>query len=165
METMTEVETDSFVTIESPSEAELPELPFEEPALTEEETDRIHEAFNYWHMHGFPEKAAVLTECLKQGRRPPANLVLINETDIKPEIPLASYEGLEIPPRAGPDATAEAWRAFAAKVTDMEPEIIAKMGRPDLISMLEVKKIIPTVESKPQSKKTTKTRSKSRSAT
>lgn len=150
-----EMATDSFITTEEEiptqeeeQEAQGPSLddPPLEPVLTEQEIDQIHEAYNYWHMHGFPEKGAVLMECLNQGRRPPANLVMINPTEIKPEIPVASYEGLEIPARFGSAATAEAWREFAMLVTDMEPEIISKMGRTDLIKMLEIKEVIPTVE-------------------
>lgn len=116
----------------------------EDPATLDEEIiNRIHTAYNHWHMHGHPEKAAVLMECLGQNRVPPANLIYFG--DIQPETSI-DPENLAIPPRHGPDSSAENWRKFAKETTDMEPEIIDKMQRKDLISMLEVKKIIPKEE-------------------
>jgi len=112
------------------------------PALLEE----MNVAYNYWHTHGYPEKASVIWECIEQKRRPPANLLPGNETGIHPETPI-DPTSLTIPERAGPQATVEAWRAFTKQTLDMEPEIVDMMDRKDLIRLLEEKGVIDKVQS------------------
>lgn len=115
------------------------------PEVTDEDMDRMNHAYNYWHTHGDPQKAAVLFECIQQRRRPPANLIPTVH-GIKPETAIDPGT-LTVPPRRGPDADVGKWRAFAKKTLDMEPEIIDQMARNDLISLLENKKVIEKPDS------------------
>jgi hypothetical protein len=112
------------------------------PALMEE----MNVAYNYWHTHGYPEKASVIWECIEQKRRPPANLLPGNETGIHPETAV-DPTSLVVPERAGPEATHIAWRAFAKRTLDMEPDIIDQLDRKDLIRLLEDKGVIEKVQS------------------
>lgn len=112
-------------------------------ALTDKERNLMHLAINHWHTTGAPEKAAVIRECLAQDRQAPANLVYFG--DLQPETNI-DPTSIEIPPRDGPGSSTEIWRKFAEKTTDMEPEIIGKMTRKDILYMLETKGVIPKVK-------------------
>lgn len=144
VETVTEVVVDEAnVVAETIEVAETvePTEPAPETGLTDADADLIAKAIPMWHMKGYPEKAAVLEECLRQNRRAPANLVYFGE--MQPETAI-NPTNLKIPPRYGPTATLEAWAEFAKLTTDLEPEIIDKMVRKDIIEVLEIRKIIPT---------------------
>lgn len=99
----------------------------------------IRQAIRKHKLAGKPEVAAKITALVAEGSPVPRHLVY--DSDIKPEKFLP--KNLEIPPRAGPGATHEAWLEFALDTTDMEREVVEKMSRKDIISMLEVKKVIP----------------------
>lgn len=109
--------------------------------VSDELISEMHRAFNYWHTHGYPEKASVLWECIQQKRRPPANLLPSNLTGINPETTI-DPSSLEVPPRTGRNATHLIWREFAKKVIDMEPEIVDTLERGDIIGILEDKGVI-----------------------
>lgn len=144
-ETVTdEIQTDGEVKDEEVKDEpqNLPDL--KDPGtegLTPDDIQRMQNAYNYWHTHGFPEKAAVLYECLAQDRHPPANLYPV-VGDIRPETAIDPAR-LEIPPRAGPSADVGSWRKFAKATLDMEAEIIDSLPRKDIISLLESKSVIP----------------------
>lgn len=131
---------------ESPEES-LPDATPDEPSpnspepVTEEDIWAMEAAANHWEMHGAPEKSAVLRECMAQGRRAPSNLLYFG-TEVKPETTI-DPTSIELPPRTGPSASADKWREFAKKTTDMEHEILNAMQRKDLISLLETKGVIP----------------------
>jgi hypothetical protein len=112
-------------------------------SLTDKERNLMHMAINHWHQTGAPEKASVLRECLAQDRKAPANLVYFG--DLQPETAIDPFT-VEIPPRDGPGSSTDIWRKFATKTTDMEPEIIGKMTRKDILYMLETKGVIPKVK-------------------
>ena len=65
-------------------------------------------------------------------------------TTVKPEVPTTDLP--PIPDYTGTKATNKAWRSFAKKVTDMEPDVIDSMGRSDIITILSDKGIIPGPE-------------------
>lgn len=56
---------------------------------------------------------------------------------VKPEVPV-----VDLPPPPTKNATNAKWRAFAKKVSDMEPEVIDSMGRTDIRKILVDKGII-----------------------
>ena len=62
--------------------------------------------------------------------------------DIRPEVGVNLDEIGDMPPRTGPEATTEAWRHFAAAVTDIEEEVLDNLGRGDIIDLLIDKGII-----------------------
>lgn len=127
-------------------ESPEPEDEPEPEEITDELLEEMNQAYNYWHTHGYPERASVIWECLQQRRRPPANLLPGSKSGIHPETAI-DPDQVTIPPRSGPKATREVWRAFAKKVIDMEPELIDALERKDLISILEDKGVIEKVES------------------
>jgi len=116
----------------------------------------MHVAMNHWHSHGQPEKAKVLNECLAQNRTPPSNLVYFG--DVRPETGVDPSK-VKIPARYGAEASQKNWAAFAKQTTDMEPEILEKMTRRDIVSMLEVKGVIPVEERKDTGKPKAKPKS------
>lgn len=126
--------------VEAEGLAKLSDLA-KEPTLTPEDRDRMQKAFNYWHTHGYPEKASVLWECLEQDRRPPSNLIP-SDNDIKPETAI-DPKYLEIPAYAGPKATKDIWQDFAKKTLDMDHMVIETLERKDLIELLQSKGVIP----------------------
>ena len=138
--------TEAQTTLEGADASVTPDT---KPRPLDEETTRlISVAINYWHMHGYPEKANVLKECLDQNRTPPANLIYFG--DIRPEAPIdpGRLEKLATPPRYGPNGGKDKWVAFAKETTDIEPELLTKMGQRDIVAMLEAKGVIPHEEPK-----------------
>lgn len=70
---------------------------------------------------------------------------LMGESDIKPDFAVNPEIELEIPPRTGKGSGKEAWQVFAAQVTDVDLEVLERMGgRNDIIKMLEAKGTIPS---------------------
>lgn len=128
---------------ETPEIVEQATAPSHPEPPTEKEINLMHAAINHWHQTGAPEKAAVIRECLEQNRKAPANLIYLG--DFQPETAI-DPTSIQIPPRDGPGSSTDTWREFAEKTTDMEPEIIAKMTRKDILYMLETKGIIPKVK-------------------
>lgn len=110
-------------------------------ALTDDELAAMQNAYHHWTMKGYPERAKVLWECIQQGRRAPANLLMLEPGGVRPETSV-DPSTIEAPPRVGPDASAAAWKTFIKKTVDIEPEIVDRMSRKDLIAMAESKGII-----------------------
>lgn len=107
------------------------------PALLEE----MNNAYNYWHSHGYPEKASVIWECIQQKRRPPANLIPGHVSGIRPETNV-DPETLTMPTKTGKTGSTKAWQDFAKLVLDMEDEVIDALGRQDLINIMRDKGVI-----------------------
>lgn len=106
-------------------------------------SDEIRLAIRRHNSSGHPEVSAILRQHLNDKTSPPQHLVIdANKVRAEKVIP----KDLEVPPRFGPGASQEKWAKFANAVTDIEEEVVAKMGRDDIIHMLEVKKIITREE-------------------
>lgn len=112
-----------------------------EEEFTEEIRVQIQNAYYYWHTHGYPEKAAVLFECMEQKRLAPANLLML-DSPIQPQTSVDPTK-LDMPERAGPNATHKAWREFAKKTLEMDHEIIDTLSRDEIVKILESNKVIP----------------------
>lgn len=67
--------------------------------------------------------------------------VLYKTSEIKPEKPVEEVV-YDSPPFSGKGSGRGAWRAFAKKVSDMDPEIINSMEKSDIITVLIDKGII-----------------------
>lgn len=107
--------------------------------LTQNEIDEYRGAMREWGQKGYPEKAAVLQQCIDEGMVAPPNLLFTG--DIKPEKPVRG--NVEVPPRMGRGATHAAWQEFILATAEIEPEVVARLSRDDCITMAEAKGIIP----------------------
>ena len=94
-----------------------------------------------WGQKGHPEKSNRLRAHLREQTRPPAEL--LSTGPVKPEKPIDNPDDIEIPPRNGKGATKDVWAEFAMNVADVEEEVVDRMGRGDIIAMLEAKGVIP----------------------
>ena len=61
---------------------------------------------------------------------------------VKPEKPASKEATLDHPPLSGKGSGNVPWRAFAKEVSDMDPEIIDSMGKPDIVTVLRDKGVI-----------------------
>jgi hypothetical protein len=111
----------------------------QEPEIT---PDQIRIAMRRHSKNGRPEVVAQLKQHLANETLPPRHLVVEGAYKANRFI----EEDLEVPDRAGPKSKKALWIDFAMKTTDMEREVLDKMGRDDIISMLEVKGIIDKEE-------------------
>lgn len=107
--------------------------------LTRNEIDEYRIAMRQWGVKGYPEKAAILQQCIDEGMVAPPNLLFTG--DIKPEKPVRGP--VEVPPRMGRGATHSAWQEFILATAEIEPEVVARLSRDDCITMAEAKGIIP----------------------
>lgn len=94
----------------------------------------------YEHVRrGRPEKANRIRSLRDEGKPIPGEL--LDLSGVKSEKPIE--EKLEIPAR---NAKTDEWQEFAAKVSDFDSEVLEKMGRDEIIEVLEQREIIPTTE-------------------
>ncbi len=68
---------------------------------------------------------------------------LMSDTGIKTDVPLMGGVDIEIPARHGKGSGKPKWVEFAAKVTDIDSEVISRMTRDDIIGTLEARGNIP----------------------
>lgn len=113
---------------------------------TQEQLDSIYIAKRRIHHAGRPEIAARI-DYLMSLEAPYEKVWEVAQADVeamvKPEKPT---DVIPPPPYTGREATTEAWRSFAHKVSDMDPEIVDSMGRNDLIRVLSDRGIIEAPE-------------------
>lgn len=100
----------------------------------------VDAAIQHWRTIGHPEHAAQIERAIEAGEAP-ANW-LLNQGPISPETNV-DVTDMEIPPRHGRGSGKSAWAEFATAVSDMNPEIIERMERDDIIAALESKGVIP----------------------
>jgi hypothetical protein len=97
-----------------------------------------------FHRTGAPERAQRVA-LMVENEHPYQDIMSYVEggqvLNVKPEVPTVDLP--PIPDYTGNKATNKAWRSFAKKVSDMEPEVIDEMGRTDIITILVDKDIIP----------------------
>lgn len=93
----------------------------------------------HWHRTGRPERAHQLKELHKAGE--PIPYQLLDKAGIKSE---KEVEGkLEVPPRSGRGSGVDAWKEFAAEVSDLDEAVLDKMTREEIQDFLEEREIIP----------------------
>lgn len=96
----------------------------------------------HWHSVGRPEHANRLKELHRAGE--PIPYQLLDKVGVKSE---KEVEGkLEVPPRSGRGSGDQAWREFAAEVSDMDKAVLDKMSREEIQEFLEEREIIPPAE-------------------
>ena len=110
--------------------------------LTELERNEIHNKKREWSLAGDPMKVMYLDRALEADEMPDPSLM--SDLGIKTDIPLVGGVNLEIPPRWGKGSGQKAWAEFAAKVTDMDAEVLSRLARGDIIKTLEAKGNIPS---------------------
>lgn len=106
------------------------------------DSDTIREAIREHSRRGHPEKGAQLKKLWGDGSDPqeiPSEL--LDFTGIKSE--KATTGLLEMPPRTGRGSGKEAWAEFAAEVSDLDPVVLEKMNRDEIVDILESRRIIP----------------------
>jgi hypothetical protein len=117
--------------------------------MTKEITrDIVAEAVREHARRGHPEHGARLRKLFNAGAEIPSELV--DFTGIKSEKPNIGV--LEMPPRTGPGSGGVQWRKFAVEVSDLDMAVLSKMGRDEVIDILETRGIIPTVEEQAEEK-------------
>lgn len=93
----------------------------------------------HWHRVGRPENANQLKGLHAAGE--PIPYQLLDKVGVKSE---KEVEGkLDIPPRSGRGSGHEAWREFAAEVSDLDEAVLDKMSREEIQEFLEERDIIP----------------------
>lgn len=116
-------------------------------SYTTEQIQAIRDAKTRHQTAGRPEVAAKI-DYLVSLEAPYAKIWELASGDVKemvrPETPITDI--IPPPPATGPNSTTDAWRKFAHKVSDIEPEIIDSLGRNDLITILVDRGVIEAPE-------------------
>ena len=112
--------------------------------MTEKTKKKVSESevadmVRHWHRTGRPERAHQLKGLHKAGK--PIPYELLDTVGVKSEKPVEGK--LEMPARNVKTAD---WQAFAAQVSDFDGSVLKKMGRDEIIEILEQREIIPTME-------------------
>ena len=113
---------------------------------TDAQIGEINKKIRYWHSVGDPGKALALRGRLKAGE-------MIEPGEYTGDVifPEKSTQGADpshliLPGRIGPGSKTDQWRNFANATADIEPAVVEKMNRADIIAILEEKGIIPKEE-------------------
>ena len=112
-------------------------------SLTAEQESQLLARKRELHRTGNPVEAMKVGEAMDAGVMPDSSLLTLPE-GIKADVPLMGDVELEIPPRHGKGSGIKAWATFAAKVTDMDAEVISRLQRDDIIATLEARGNIPS---------------------
>jgi hypothetical protein len=111
-------------------------------SLTEERRNEIRLRKRHFHTTGDPIKAMRLDMALADDVEPDPSLMV--ENGVKTDIALVGGVNIEIPPKIGKGSSKTAWLEFAAKVTDIDGEVLSRMKRDDIIATLEARGNIPS---------------------
>lgn len=102
----------------------------------------VADMVRHWHRTGRPERAHQLKGLHREGE--PIPYQLLDKTGIKSE---KEVEGkLEVPPRSGRGSGIDAWKEFAAEVSDLDEAVLDKMSREEIQDFLEEREIIPPAD-------------------
>lgn len=123
--------------------ARIEELEKMPDVVDEELLSRMYEAMRRHTREGDPVKAYALQDHITNRTVPPGELLYFGE--VRPQKFLGT-ELPDMPPRVGKGATELAWRDFAKKVSNLEPEIIDRMTRGDIQNALQAQGVIPAPE-------------------
>jgi hypothetical protein len=110
-------------------------------SYTVEQQENLKAAIRELDRTGFPTHALRINIAIDNDE--PFNDIMKIPQEIipvRPEVPVMDLP--EQPPFSGKGSGITPWRVFAKKVSDMEPEVIDDLGRPDLIKILVDKGII-----------------------
>ena len=110
--------------------------------LTETEANKLRARVRELRLGGDPMKAMKLQQALDADEMP--DETMMSDTAVRTDAPVKRGTDLTVPPRFGKGSGKKEWIKFAAKVTDMDAEVLSRMGgRDDIIKMLVAKGNIP----------------------
>jgi hypothetical protein len=109
--------------------------------LTQDEQNKIFNRKRELHQKGRVMDAMYLQRALDADEMPDPSLM--EDGGIKTDVPLLGGVDIEIPARHGKGSGKPNWVEFAAKVTDIDSEVISRMTRDDIIGTLEARGNIP----------------------
>jgi hypothetical protein len=110
-------------------------------SLTSVEANEIRGRIRELRLGGDPMAAMKLQQALDAGEMPDQSELAT--TDVRTDAPVKRGTDLSIPPRYGKGSGKKIWAAFAAKVTDVDGEVLDRMQRDDIVKMLVAKGNIP----------------------
>ena len=113
-------------------------------SLTPEQLTEAQNRERYFRQHGDPVKASKVRAAWQAGEMPDPSLM--SDQGVKTDTNLAAGVDIEIPPRTGKGSAQKVWAGFAAKVTDIDAEVLSRMSRDDIIGALEARGNIPKEE-------------------
>ena len=93
------------------------------------------------HLAGRALDALYVQQALDSDQLPDPSLM--TDDGIKTDVPLVGGVDIEMPARHGKGSSKEKWVEFAAKVTDIDTEVLSRMTRDDIIGALEARGNIP----------------------
>ena len=110
--------------------------------LTDIQANKIRARIRELRLSGDPMKAMRIQQALDADEMP--DETMMSDGVVKTDAPVKRGTDLTVPPRTGKGSGLKNWIEFAAKVTDMDAEVLSRMGgRDDIIKMLVAKGNIP----------------------
>ena len=109
--------------------------------LTNLEKHKMLERIRELRLGGDPMSAMRLQQALDADEMPDESMMAT--TTVKTDAPVKRGTDLTVPPRFGKGSGLKNWQTFAAKVTDMDSEVLSRMQRDDIVKMLVAKGNIP----------------------
>jgi len=109
--------------------------------LTNLEEHKIRTRIRELRLGGDPLAAMKLQQALDADEMPDESQ--LSDGAVHTDAPVKRGTDLTVPPRYGKGSGKKAWIIFAAKVTDMDGEILDRMQRDDIVKMLVAKGNIP----------------------
>ncbi len=110
--------------------------------LTTKERNKVLNRIRHFRMSGDPLAALRMEQALAVDEMP--DPTLMTDEGITTDVPLVGGVDLTLPPRAGTGSGQKAWIEFAAKVSDIDAEVLTRMSRDDIIGALEARGNIPS---------------------
>jgi len=110
-------------------------------SLTTEERNGVLNRKRELHLSGRPMEALYVQQALDADEMPDPSLM--SDTGVHSDVPLVGGVDIELPARHGKGSSKGAWIEFAAKVTDIDTEVLSRMTRDDIIGALEARGNIP----------------------
>ena len=105
--------------------------------LTQDERNKLHNRKRELHLAGRSLDSMYIQRALDADEL--ADPSLMSDDGVKTDIPLVGGIDIEIPPRHGKGSGKPAWIEFAAKVSDIDAEVLSRMSRDDIIGSLEAR--------------------------
>ncbi len=110
-------------------------------SITTKDRNKIYNRIRHYRMRGEPTHAHTLELAMAAGEMP--DPTLMSDSGVNTDTPLVGSVDLTIPPTHGKGSGIKAWVEFAAKVTDIDSEVLQRMGRDDIIETLKARGNIP----------------------
>jgi hypothetical protein len=109
--------------------------------LSTDERSKVLNRKREMHQTGRVMDALSIQRALDADEMPDPSLMA--DDGVKTDVPLLGGVNIEIPPRHGKGSGKPTWVEFAARVSDIDSEVISRMTRDDIIATLEARGNIP----------------------